>query len=114
MAENAPVKRARRLRKEANLPEQKAWAALRQFRRHGYPVRRQHPIGPYIVDFVIVSARLVIEIDGGVHRLEEVAARDRARDQYLMENGWRVLRFEASEALSADHLIARISDQLGL
>ncbi|WP_375206766.1 endonuclease domain-containing protein [Hyphococcus sp.] len=61
------IKRARHLRQTANLPEQRAWSALRTLRKHGFPVRRQHPIGPYVVDFAIVRERLVIEIDGGVH-----------------------------------------------
>lgn len=100
------INRARRLRQDANAPEQRAWMALRALRRHGWPVRRQHPVGPYFADFAIVSARLVIEIDGAVHRLR--TQRDAVRDQVLRALGWRVLRLSAADAMSPDRLMALV------
>ena len=114
MSRNPDIHNARRLRQSANTPEQKAWQTLRQLRRYGYPVRRQHPIGGYIVDFAIVKARLIIEIDGSIHAREDVKLRDEERQAYLEKLGWHVLRIEADVALSADHLMARVTQALGL
>ena len=99
------VSRARRLRQDLNGPERAAWDALRKLRPYGIAVRRQHPVGPYVVDFAITKRQLVIEIDGGVHRLESVRARDELRERKITALGWRVLRLSAEEALSRDYLV---------
>ena len=65
--------------------------------------RRQAAIGPYIADFAWLSARLVIELDGGQHA-EETRAHDEARDRWFGERGFHVLRFwnaEVTESLDA-------------
>src|SRR5690606_21176776 len=85
---------ARRLRLEQTGAESRLWAALRRGRL-GVHFRRQHPLGTIIVDFACPSARLVIEVDGGVHR--DTAARDRARDDMLRAAGYHVLRFTNRE-----------------
>ena len=59
--------------------------------------RRQVPIGPYVVDFVCLSKRLVVEIDGGQHALQ--GARDAGRTAFLAERGYRVLRFWNNDVL---------------
>ena len=97
--------RARSLRQEANLPEQKAWETLRQLRKEGWTVRRQVPVEGYTVDFAIRKLNLVIEIDGGIHDLPEIMAGDRLRDEKLTTAGWRILRISAKDALSPDILI---------
>ncbi|MBB4083812.1 endonuclease domain-containing protein [Brevundimonas lenta] len=84
------IGRARRLRADPTHTEAKLWARLRQF---DVRFRRQAPIGPYVVDFACHRARLVIEVDGGVHNLPEVAVRDLARDEWFAGQGYRVLRF---------------------
>ncbi len=86
-----------------------AWSVLRGLREFGYPVRRQHPVGPYTVDFAIPKARLVIEIDGGIHKLEEVRLRDVERQKGIETLGWRVIRFDADTAMSGDHLWAAVA-----
>lgn len=108
------IHRARKLRQKANTPEALAWSSLRILRKHGFPVRRQHPIGPYIVDFAILSRRLVIEVDGSVHNVEANRRRDKLRDSYLIENGWTVLRLTTDEAMSKDYLLGRVTATLGL
>ncbi len=108
------IKRARRLRRAANAPEKAAWQALRSLREQGFPVRRQHPIGRFIVDFAIVKANLVVEIDGGVHRWAPVADRDAIREKEIAERGWRVVRVPAETAMSKDHLLALVQKGLGL
>jgi very-short-patch-repair endonuclease len=108
------IRLARRLRKGANTPEQVAWEILRTLRKQGFPVRRQHPIGPYVVDFAIMKVRLAIEIDGGIHKLDEVREKDEIREKRIIEEGWRVLRIDAQTAMSADHVLDIMSKELGL
>jgi very-short-patch-repair endonuclease len=108
------IRAAKRLRRNANPPEQKAWDALRTLRQHGVVVRRQHPVGRHVVDFAIVKARIAIEIDGGIHALREVAARDALRQQEIEAGGWRVLRISPEVAMSRDHLLALIQQELGI
>ena len=67
------------------------WHYLRRRQLGGHKFRRQHPVGPYVADFACLARRLVIELDGGQHM--EQLAYDRARDEYLRERGFRVLRF---------------------
>lgn len=114
MREGQKIRLARRLRREANTPESAAWAVLRTLRDLGVVVRRQHPISAYVVDFAIVSRRIVIEIDGGVHRLDDVALRDAERQAAIERLGWRVIRIKAEAALNADYLMRCVQGELGL
>ena len=63
-------------------------------RRLGFKFRRQLPIGPYFADFACLSARLVVEIDGGEHHEEAIDAR---KTSYLESQGFRVMRIGASQ-----------------
>jgi len=108
------IRLARRLRKDANAPERMAWKTLRELRKHGFAVRRQHPIGPYIADFAVMKARLVIEVDGAIHERDDVRARDELREQKIIGEGWRILRVDAQTAMSADHLLGLVCKELGL
>ncbi len=63
----------------------------------GFRFRRQEPLGPFIVDFVCHERRLVIEVDGGQH-LD--GSYDRARDAWLAQRGYRVLRLWNGDVLS--------------
>lgn len=103
-----PNRLARRLRNNATFTERRAWAALRRLRAEGWRVRRQHPLGPYIVDFAILKAKLLIEIDGSIHRIDHVAARDAERQAWLEGEGFRVLRFSGEEALDGDLVLSRV------
>ena len=71
------------------------WQNLRKRQNGGLRVRRQQPIGPYIVDFYIASAGLIIEVDGAVHHGHEKA--DLQRQTALEALGYRFLRFTATE-----------------
>ena len=93
------VYRARRLRKSPSLPEVALWRMLR-VRAGGFKFRRQHPIGPYVVDFCCLSARLVVEVDGEVHNMGEKPAYDLRRSQFIEENGFRVIRVSARRVLA--------------
>lgn len=87
------ISRARRLRKGSTDAEKALWRGLSGRQLEGLKFRRQHPLGNYIVDFVCLDKRVVIELDGGQHAEEEQEARDRARDQWLQHEGYAVLRF---------------------
>jgi very-short-patch-repair endonuclease len=94
----APIDRfrratARRLRSNATAAEQILWRALRAVPITGSHFRRQVPIGRYVVDFACLRARLIIELDGGHHSYDAVAARDAARTRFLEAEGYRVIRF---------------------
>ena len=85
------LRRRRELRQRSTKPEQLLWWALRNRRQGGLKFRRQHPIGAYIVDFVCVENRLVVELDGGYH--DYVVENDAIRQRYLEEQGYMVIRF---------------------
>jgi very-short-patch-repair endonuclease len=69
------------------------WSRLRAHRLDGRKFRRQHVIGRYIVDFVCLGSRLVIEVDGDSHGDDEAEALDSARTVWLQTLGFRVIRF---------------------
>jgi very-short-patch-repair endonuclease len=74
---------ARTLRRTMTDFEVRLWANLRRNQLGGFHFRRQHTIGPYIADFACLDAKLVIELDGAQHGLEQERARDLHRDAYL-------------------------------
>ena len=77
--------------------EKEMWKYLRSFRPHGARFRRQAPIGPYIADFAWLSARIVIEVDGAAHVLEEQRARDAKKDAFLKSQGFVVFRLSGND-----------------
>ena len=83
--------RAKTLRKTMTDAETALWYHLRGHRFAGVKFKRQKPIGPFIVDFVALEHRLVIEVDGGQHA--DDASGDRQRDAWLAAHRYRVLRF---------------------
>lgn len=89
--------RARELRNAQTDAEQKLWQALRKRQIHGLKFRRQYCIGHYIVDFVCVTYKLIIEVDGGQH--SERADYDLERTNFLNAIGYKVIRFWNNEVL---------------
>src|SRR5438105_15495589 len=90
------ITKARRLRRTLSLPEARLWSRLRE-RTPGKPVfRRQHPIGPYVLDFYCAKARLAVEIDGASHDMGDRPQRDVRRDAWLAARGVTVIRIAAS------------------
>jgi very-short-patch-repair endonuclease len=82
----------RKLRRDGTWAEATLWSALRA-RQLGAKWRRQHPGGPYVLDFYCPLARVAVELDGDPHFTEERQLRDAERDRYLAAGGIRVLRF---------------------
>jgi very-short-patch-repair endonuclease len=93
------VIRARKLRRQMTLPEVLLWKALRAA-PEGLKFRRQHPVGPYVLDFFCTSVRLCVEVDGAAHDMGENPARDEQRDAWLERQGIRTLRISAREVLA--------------
>jgi very-short-patch-repair endonuclease len=77
--------------------EQKLWRGLRLRQMHDYKFRRQFPLGSYIVDFVCLEARLIVEVDGGQHADEKYG--DAQRDAWLTSQDFRVLRYWNNQVL---------------
>jgi very-short-patch-repair endonuclease len=103
---------ARRLRKNLTDAERKLWSQLRYQQLGGYRFRRQHPMRGYVVDFVCLSEKLVIEVDGGQHAEQTDADEERTRT--LEKDGFRVLRFWNNEVLqNTDGVVEVIREALG-
>ena len=85
------IKRARELRKNPSEAERRLWAHLRYRQLNGHRFRRQHPIGRYIADFACFERRLIIEVDGGQHAVQQ--GYDSNRSDWLEAQGYKVLRF---------------------
>jgi very-short-patch-repair endonuclease len=96
------------MRRAPTYAEAKLWKVLRTTDLH---FRRQAPFGPYVVDFVCHRRRLIVELDGGIHSLPSVAARDAEREAWLTGRGYRVIRFLNSQSPTdiVSMIMARIS-----
>jgi very-short-patch-repair endonuclease len=89
--------RARQLRKNPTDAERLLWRKLRFWQVGGLKFRRQQPLGRYIVDFICLEKRLIIEVDGGQY--SEQVAYDVERDIWLRDQGFNLLRFWNHDAL---------------
>jgi very-short-patch-repair endonuclease len=111
------ISHARQLRRSLSVPEVRLWSRLRA-REPGKPVfRRQHPIGPYVLDFYCAKARLAIEIDGASHDMGDRPQRDIRRDAWLAAKGITVVRIAARELTrgieeTADAVIRMATERL--
>jgi very-short-patch-repair endonuclease len=84
------VERARTLRQTATAAERRLWWRLRARQLGGLKFRRQHGIGPYVVDFACLECGLVVELDGGQHALQSRA--ETRRTAFLNAEGYSILR----------------------
>lgn len=89
---------ARKLRRTMSYPEVLLWQHLRGTGVARF--RRQHPIGPYVVDFYCSSARLIVEVDGEIHATSPALRRDPLRDRFFTEIGYRTIHVAAREILA--------------
>jgi very-short-patch-repair endonuclease len=97
-----------------SLPEILLWQVLRG-RPAGLKFRRQHPTGPYDLDFYCNDARLAIEVDGQAHERGDRPERDAARDRWLGEKGIETMRIPAAEVLADLEAVIRgvIAEAIG-
>ena len=105
--------KARKLRKNPTEAELKLWKHLRLRQLGGYKFRRQHSLGPYIVDFACLEKKLIVEVDGGQHT--EKVDYETERIAWLESQGFRVLRFWNNEVLKEIEVVKEaIAEVLGL
>ena len=98
-AGNLIFERAKKLRNNVTPTEMILWARLKEY----FPTvkfRRQHPVSFYIVDLYCHSKRLVIEIDGSIHDLEEIKMKDEMRQKDLESLGLKIIRFSTNDILN--------------
>ena len=107
-----PAEHARQMRRHMELPEVLLWIQLRR-RTLGLRFRRQHPVGPYVLDFYCPQAKLAVEIDGYSHEVADRPQRDERRDAWLAGRGVRTIRLPAREVLKdMDGALATIAAAL--
>ncbi|VAV88545.1 hypothetical protein MNBD_ALPHA08-1059 [hydrothermal vent metagenome] len=109
------ITRAQTLRHNTTNGEKRLWSELRKFRKHYHlHVRKQVPIGPYIADFAIHSKKIIVEVDGQQHLSSKGLARDKKRDAWFSEQGYRVLRFNTGELIKNLHgCVEKILHEVG-
>jgi len=89
---------ARKLRRSMTLPEVLLWRELRK-KPDRVQFRRQHPVGPYVLDFFCATSNLAIEVDGEAHTRGDRPERDVLRDDWLRAQGIEVMRIPAIDVL---------------
>ncbi|WP_412068490.1 endonuclease domain-containing protein [Rubrivirga sp. IMCC43871] len=94
------------LRRRATPAERCLWRIVRDRRLDGAKFRRQHGVGPYVLDLYCPSARLAVEIDGAVHDDPLRADYDRVREADLTALGIRVVRFSNRDVIGAPEVVA--------
>jgi very-short-patch-repair endonuclease len=90
-------RRAAAMRRALTPPEATLWLQLKGRGLEGWKFRRQHPVGPYILDFYCPAARLAVEVDGAGHDHPDQLAHDERRTEWLAARNIRVLRLQASD-----------------
>ena len=105
------VRRARDLRQRSTPPEQLLWLALRNGQIGGLKFRRQHPIGPYVVDFYCDSVGLVVEVDGMSH--DDKVRQDAAKTKHIESQGLRMLRVANEDVICDLDAVTREIARLG-
>lgn len=116
MGTEKKIRAARILRQRETDLEHQLWQQLRNRKTSPFKFRRQHPIGPYVVDSACPAAKLVIEIDGYWHKVR--AAADNFRTDRLRDHGYEVVRFETTDAgndlnLLVEAIIHAVKDRIG-
>jgi len=94
------IRIAKKLRRESTDTERVLWQNLRAKQLDRLKFRRQQLIGQYIVDFVCFEKKIIIELDGGQHAQPEANQKDKKRDDWFEEQGYKVLRFWDHDVLT--------------
>ena len=108
------LKRHRKeLRNSSTSAEATLWLSLKNKQLEGRKFRRQHSVGPYIIDFYCATEKLAIELDGEYHFTDAGFAHDERRTNYLKKFGIRVIRFENCEVFeSTEEVLEKIREAL--
>ena len=103
----------RRLRSNMTGPETRQWSRLRARQLQGLKFRRQHGIGPYIVDFYCLEQSLVIEVDGDSHADADQILKDQLRGRYFQSLGLHVIRYINDDILkNLDGVLENLAERL--
>jgi cyclase len=97
---------ARELRNNATHAETILWGYLKT-KPWGCKFRRQHPYSIYILDFYCHSLKLIIEVDGSIHDLQEVKKNDMIREASLEKDGFQILRFRNERILTTPEVVIK-------
>jgi len=90
---------ARRIRRKLSLPEALLWRELRGSPL-GVKMRKQHPVGPYVIDFYCAQAKTGFEVDGIAHDMGSRPEHDERRGIWLAEQGISLVRIPAKDVLA--------------
>ena len=102
------------LRNNANISEKRLWKLLNK-KQQTFKFRRQHGIGPFIVDFYLPLKKLAIEIDGSIHDNVMRKVYDQNREDYLFSKGVKIIRFTNEEIqYNIDDVIRKIMFACGV
>jgi very-short-patch-repair endonuclease len=113
---NLPEKKTQRreLRSQLTPEESYLWSYLQQRKLGGRKFRRQHSVGPYILDFYCPAEKLAVELDGSTHDHDAAQAYDERRTDFLSKLGIRIVRFENKDVrTNLDGVLAAISQTFG-
>ena len=110
------VTRAKALRGAMSLPEVLLWRELK-LAKSDVRFRKQHPAGPYVLDFFCARANLAVEVDGIAHNMGDRPQRDIERDAWLKQYRIEVVRIAAADVLrdpvaAAEAIIAVVKERL--
>ncbi|MFB9120243.1 leucine--tRNA ligase [Bergeyella porcorum] len=106
------LEKAQEMRDNPTAAEMAMWEVLKS-KNLGDKFRRQHLVGDFIADFVCLSKRLIIEVDGGYHHTDEQQVLDEERTIALADLGYEVIRFNNEEVIgNIDNMIAQIQEKL--
>lgn len=94
------IQAARDLRKRQTQAEKILWGILRDRQFKNFKFRRQHPFGRFIADFYCHQAKLIIELDGAIHKIKDQKIYDSLRDDIIKRYGMKILRFKNQEIIS--------------
>src|SRR5687768_10291512 len=112
-ASNDTFMKARLVRKRMTASEKLLWEILRRNSVKGFYFRSQHPILIYIADFYCHKVKLVVELDGEIHNLDEAKRHDASRDEMMKGQGITVLRFKNEQVFeSLDSVVMEIEKYL--
>jgi len=92
-------RKAAELRNKMTFAEGLLWNYLKA-NEWGYKFRRQHPLFMYVADFYCHQLKLIIEIDGSIHELEDVKRNDAIRENHLKNLGLKIIRFKNEEVIN--------------
>lgn len=104
----------RSLRSNLTPAEAQLWTLLKDAQLEGRKFRRQHSVGPYILDFYCPAERLAFELNGDTHRGLLAQERDARREKFISDQGVKILSFENKLVFeSPEYILDRISESFG-